>query len=379
MLELLYFCTYIMSIQALYLSYFRNIKHSIIHCNARNMLIYGANGTGKTNILEAISLLSPGRGLRSAKYDEICYAHLSEHSGQWQVAATIAEWKIEMGYNASSAKREIHLSGSKIGAAELAGLHKILWITPQMDRIFASSNSEKRKFFDRLVYATNNSHAQTLTRYEALLKERLAVLHHSHDTALLEILEKQITSLGKIICQNRLLLIEQLEEALKHLPPGLPKITLKIAGYIEDNLADTTDIEDVVRTKLKQNRKIDKLAGKTTFAPHRSEFDALLLSSNLSAKACSTGQQKIILVSILLALVILIRKDSLVPIIFLLDEIFVHLDAATREALSGWLVYASNELSVQNWITATDETAYDNFAEIDGQKANIKDLIQQNQ
>ncbi len=331
------------------------------------ILIHGDNGAGKTNILEAISYLSPGRGLRSAKYHDLCNLQNEITSPYWTLKAKTQELHISMAYSSQSKVREVLLNETKMNSLELGKLHNIVWITPQMDRLFASNATDRRKFLDRLAYAHDKNHAVHLKQYDRLLKERLShLMEHSYDEKLLQIFENQIAELAVKIFNTRHSFVQKLQKALSNIPTELPKIHLAL----ESMLSNQPNTHTFIATKLNQNRKLDKISEKTIFAPHRIEFNALI-NHNTPAKLCSTGQQKIILISIIMAHVSLLQQSSpSLPIILLLDEIFVHLDIKFRELVSSWLNTNSTQ-NIQSWITTTD---LESFSFIDTSNATIMDI-----
>ena len=356
-------------IHQLELTFYRNFTHLQLSDINKTVLIYGHNGAGKTNILEAISYLSPGRGIRSTTYQDLCNVNNNITSPYWNLKARCDSWNISMAYSTQTHAREILLNETKVNSLEIGNIHNIIWLTPQMDRLFANPATDRRRFLDRTIYAHDKQHALHLKQYERLLKERLHHLTNAHyDDKLLEILEQQIATLASNILHSRHSMVSRLQTAIAELPSTLPEITLTLDSEIMDKQDHTT----FILNKLRNNRKLDSIAGKTHFAPHRVEFNAFM-EDDTPAKLCSTGQQKIILITILMAHIELIRNSSpTLPIILLLDEIFVHLDEQFRQIVSNW-IYTASSHGIQSWVTATDAETFsfipsDNTTYIDATK-----------
>lgn len=349
---------------------YRNTKQLRLEDIPHKILIHGPNGAGKTNILEAVSYLIPGRGLRSAKYHDLCNLNHHITAPYWAIKAKCQDWAISMAYSSQNKQREVQINEAKVSALELGKLHNIVWVTPQMDRIFASNNTERRNFLDRLTYAHDKTHAINMKRYDNLLKERLVCLKQTYyDKNMVTIYEKQIAELASKIIQARQKLVGALQEQLINHHSALPEIHLTLESEVAKQ---NNQIEFIVEQLLK-NRSLDQAMDKTSFKPHRAEFNALITQNKTPAKLGSTGQQKIILIALIMAHTQRLKESApRVPIILLLDEIFVHLDSKFRSIVSGWIDSNARD-NIQSWVTSTD---LESFSSIDSDKTAIHDITQ---
>jgi DNA replication and repair protein RecF len=326
------------------------------------VILIGENGVGKTNLLEAISLFFPGRGIRSAKLDEIC-KYTTDH---WTVSALfqskIGFAEIRNNFNIHPKKRIIEFNGSKISNSELSKLSSMVWITPQMEGIFLDSPTIRRKFFDRIVYNFDHSHAANVHEYEHYIHERINFLRQDYpDESWLKIIEEKISKVSLAIAKNRISVLNQLQKAINNISNEFPKANLAIEGSIESKLElDDLEIISFIQSKLCSERLHDKLSGRTNFGVHRSDFIVIHNDKNILAKFCSTGEQKALLISLVLAqLNAGIVATGYKPIL-LMDEIFVHLDDRRKQYLIDFFL----NINLQVWITATDLNGIENFANV---------------
>jgi DNA replication and repair protein RecF len=329
-------------------------------------IVVGPNGTGKTNLLEAISLLSPGRGLRGARLDTLQRRAPREIAGGgafanslWAVSAEVAradgKWEIGTGFApgaSGAARRVLHLNGAPAHAAEIAGLVPMLWLTPAMDRLFQEGAGERRRFLDRLVFALDSAHARHVTRYERAMAERLKLLKDGvRDPAWLDGLEETMAAEGAAITAARQELVEGLnaELAQRGAEGAFPCAQLALN---DESPADA----DGLRRALAECRARDAEAGRTLTGPHLADLAVRHTAKRADARECSTGEQKALLISIVLANAWANKKrlDGMAPLL-LLDEIAAHLDAARRAALFEEIL----ALGAQAWLTGTDADLFD--------------------
>ena len=352
------------------LTNFRSYARAEVTIETLPVVLAGANGTGKTNLLEAISLLSPGRGLRGAKLAAIQRKAPADTASKkdaftdslWAVAATIARpdgtWEIGTGLlpnNANAApRRTLHLNGAPAVSADLAELIPMLWLTPAMDRLFLEGASERRRFLDRLVFALDPSHAKRAARYERAMHERLRLLREGlRDPVWLDGLEDSMATDGAALTAARALVIENLNAELetRGLEGAFPCAHLTLhegPGVAGDDPAR-------LRTALSDCRTRDAESGRTNAGPHLADLEVRHTVKRSDARDCSTGEQKALLISIVLANAWLQKKrhDGIAPLL-LLDEIAAHLDAHRRAALFEEIL----ALQCQAWLTGTDRSLF---------------------
>lgn len=336
------------------------------------VVLYGPNGAGKTNILEAISLLSPGRGLRGSRPIEIQNNSqmLSLTQGQpWTVFANIQTHygliPVGTGLDVAANKRVIHIKGLPARAqTELADYVSCVWLTPQMDRIFLDGAAERRRFLDRLIFAFDPGHAGRLTRYENAMRQRARLLQEGRiDTTWLKALEAQMAQAGVAVAAARVDFVERLQQACGRMPDApFPRAHLTVIGSIENLLARTPalETEHLFSFQLEESRARDAVTGGAATGPHKTDLRVLYAAKGQSADQCSTGEQKALLMGLILAHARLIGAERGAPPILLLDEVAAHLDENRRAALYEIL----SDLDAQVWLTGTDENL---FSSIKGQ------------
>jgi DNA replication and repair protein RecF len=340
-------------IKSLALHNYRNLQQYELTADVKPIIIIGANGSGKTNILEAISLIFPGRGLRHAKFEEICSYGQRYWKAKYHLEGKLGTTQIESNFLLDTNKRSILFNGGKIKGNELSKLTNIIWLTPQMDGIFLDSPKIRRKFLDRIVYSFEEDHAGKITKYEHYLQERAKILkEHFNDKLWLKITEERLASLALEIARARISILKSLQEVIDVLVNPFPKANLFLEGEIENHIIDKDDSEsiDFILKNFEEARERDQISGKSTFGVHKTEFVVNHAAKNLQAKFCSTGEQKALLIAIILAQINLIIKVSSIKPIILLDEVFVHLDDLRKN----YLIQFFKNIDAQVWITATD-------------------------
>jgi DNA replication and repair protein RecF len=345
-----------MSLTRLTLRDFRNHAATRLEgMRAFNVLV-GENGAGKTNVLEAISLLAPGRGLRRAQPAEMAGR---DGSGGFAVAAELEDGAVQVGTSTSADapnRRMVRINGAEGPAARLGEWLSITWLTPAMDRIFAESAGSRRRFLDRLVLACDPGHARNATRYETALRERNRLLGEQQepDPLWLDGIEAQMAESGAAMAAARAALVTHLGRVLETVPEQ---------PFARPSLVYASEVPldpDALRTMLRERRRRDRAAGRSLTGPHRDDLAVTLAAKNAPAADCSTGEQKAMLIAIVLAHAELTAGGR--PRLLLLDEIAAHLDPVRRAALFERLALSG----AQVWMTGTEMAP---FAEIAGDSA----------
>lgn len=353
------------------LTNFRSYPFLRLDCDARPVLITGPNGAGKTNILEALSFLSPGRGLRSAKMTDVMYEpeKASPHP-RWAVSIILKTpygpvdigTGIDYSKGDMNEKRILHIDHHPAKSQAALTEHlSLLWLTPQMDRIFSDGVTARRKFLDRLVYSFDFQHANRVMRYEHVMRERLRLLKQggANQKIWLDSLETTMAETGVAIAAARLQTIDTLKKAKDWSLGIFPRAELSIRGECEQDLqtCSALEAEENLKRSLRDSRLKDAESGRTHQGPHRSEMIAIYQDKNQLAEHCSTGEQKALLLSIIMAASRLqaLRGDQ-VPLL-LLDEVVAHLDQERRQALFKEII----NLKIQAWMTGTDSSLFEGF------------------
>lgn len=334
---------------------------------ARLIVLTGPNGAGKTNILEAISLLTPGKGLRHADSEEMTRrAAVGGAAEGWAVAAEIEKHdgtlsRLGCGYDPRTAKRRLRIDGKEARASSaFATYFAALWLTPQMDRLFVEGASGRRRFFDRMVVAYAPDHAARLTRYEKLQRERLALLQtRRHDDRWLSPVEQQMAGEAVAIAAARLFVCERLQQhtgALAAAQSLFPAPQVRIDGWAEDALQSrpALAVEESYADLLRVNRDDDAMRGRTGMGVHRSDMQVTYAAKNMPAALASTGEQKALLIALVLAHAQMMQAEKGFAPVLLLDEVAAHLDDARRAQLLSFLT----RLGGQIFFTGTDEAAF---------------------
>jgi len=353
----------------LLLTDFRGYGSARLEIDDRPVVLTGANGAGKTNLLEAISFLAPGRGLRRARLVEVDKSTpAAPASSPWAVAARIetghGEVQIGTGRDAASPsgeRRIVRIDGAKAKSqAELASLIAIGWLTPQMDRLFIEGSGGRRRFLDRLVLAFDPGHAARLGSYEQTMRERQRLLRDgSGDTGWLGVLEERMARDGIAIAAARRELTARLAADDAAAEP-FPRAALTLKGEVETWLGTMPALaaEEALRARFEATRRRDGDSGTTEAGPHRSDLAVRHLGTGMEAAQCSTGEQKALLIAIVLAHARLRARSTGAPPILLLDEVAAHLDGSRRAALFA----ALQTLGAQAWLTGTDAALFAGFA-----------------
>jgi len=335
-----------MALDRILLSDFRNHRQTGIEGTARFNLLVGENGAGKTNVLEAISLFAPGRGLRRAALAEM---PAQGGAGGFAISTDLLAGSepVRLGTGVSPerpGRRIVQVNQADAPALRLAEWLSVGWLTPAMDRLFAEGAGSRRRFLDRLVLAIEPTHARNAARLEGALRERNRLLAEpaEPDPAWLDAIEAQIAEAGALVAQSRARLIERLSEALAALPEApfaRPALAYEAGGPLD---------QAALARVLAETRRRDRAAQRTLTGPHRDELAVTMAGKGLPAAECSTGEQKAMLIAITLAHADLVGSER--PRLLLLDEVAAHLDPIRREALFDRLRAGG----AQVWLTGTE-------------------------
>ncbi|MBO6608596.1 DNA replication/repair protein RecF [Altererythrobacter sp.] len=341
-----------MALDRIALSHFRNHRQTELRGTAQLNLLWGENGAGKTNILEALSLLAPGRGLRRAPLGEMC-GPLGQ--GGFQIGASL----IEQGHESARigtyvdaerlGRRLVRVNGAETSAQSLSEWIAIGWLTPAMDGLFMDSAGARRRYMDRLALALRPDHARHVSRYETALRERNKLLEENREATWLDAIEAQVAEHGTMIGVNRAALVATLTDELTALPDApfaKPNLTY-LPGGPEDR--------EELRAELARTRGRDRAAGRTLTGPHRDELDVVMAGTGQAALSCSTGEQKAMLIALTLAHAVLAAEGR--PSVLLLDEVAAHLDPVRRTALFERLRLGR----AQVWLTGTEPSPFEDI------------------
>lgn len=366
-------------VKRLTLTDYRNYKNLRINSEISPIIITGENGSGKTNILEAISFLTPGRGLRSAKLSDIKRIRPADEAidintgNEWSVAADILknDEEITIGTAVQSLVREdgdddfhkfdrriVKINQQKVTQqSELGKYISAIWVTPQMDRLFLGGPQPRRSFLDRLVYAFDLEHAKRTANFEHLYRQWFQLIKSGNkDTRWLQSIEADMATLGVAIAAARREQTARLNTFISAEPDDIfPDVRLELDGTIEKML-DTQSalkVEDFYAANLARQRN-NVLYNDSVDGVNRTDFKVFFKKKNMPAELCSTGEQKALLISIILAQTkCQILNKGFTPVL-LLDEVATHLDDKKRDAL----LQKISDLQLQAWITSTEENNF---------------------
>lgn len=329
-------------VSRLTLTDFRSYASATIEPGPGFVLLYGENGAGKTNLLEAVSMLTPGRGLRGTALSEMARRG---GGGAWAVAAKLGDIDIGTGTRKGAPeRRQVRVNGAPASVNSLSEWLSVLWLTPAMDRLFTGSAGDRRRFLDRLVLALEPSHAHHSARYDAAMRARNKLLaDEGWDETWLSSLELAMAEHGSAIAEARARTIEALGERLAAAPAGeFARAEIRLEGW------ETRDLAPLLRA----GRARDAAAGRTIEGPHRQDLAVIHRVKKMPAAQSSTGEQKALLLGLVLAHADLVADRRGQPIL-LLDEVAAHLDPVRRAALFGRL-----EGRGQVWMTATEAALF---------------------
>lgn len=319
-------------LSSLTLSHFRSHRRASFEFDGRPVAIYGPNGAGKTNILEAVSILSPGRGLRRASSDDM--TRRPEAVG-WKVTADLTSLggahEIEA-WSSGGAARQTRIDGKAAAQVALGRIARVLWLIPAMDRLWIEGADGRRRFLDRATLSFEPSHADAVLTYEKAMRERNRLLKDMvRDAHWYAALERQMADAGAQIHRNRsdaLLLLANAQTAAE---TAFPSALLDLTHA--DPACDAPGDAEALLAAFASSRSRDMSAGRTLIGPHRADLGAIYTAKDVAAKDCSTGEQKALLISLILANARALADDFGAPPILLLDEVAAHLDSTRRAAL----------------------------------------------
>jgi DNA replication and repair protein RecF len=356
------------AIRRLTLTNFRSYHAAEIEVESRLIVLTGPNGAGKTNLIEAISLLAPGRGLRRATLEEVAF---TEGNGGWAVAAEVEGMlglatlgtgiEPASGDEAASA-RQCRIDREPVGSAAAFADHlRVVWLTPAMDQLFNGPASERRRFLDRLVLAVDAEHSGRVNALERALRSRNRLLEDPRpDPHWLDAIEHETAELAVAVAAGRAETVRRLQGALAaRQGEAFPSADIALDGWMERLVADhpAVDVEDRYRVVLRDNRGRDAAAGRTLDGPHLTDLAVTYAPKGIPASDASTGEQKALLIGLVLVHAGLVADMTGFAPLILLDEVVAHLDPARRAALYDTLT----RLDAQVWMTGADPAA---FAEI---------------
>lgn len=357
-------------VQTLMLENYRSYASLTLPCTAASVVITGPNGAGKTNILEALSLFNPGRGLRRAKLPHL--VRVPSSTPNWAVSITVGDgsgsYPIGTGVqvtpeefsslaDGSDPRRIVTINHAPAPQSKLPEWISVVWQTPQMDTLFIDGPSARRKFLDRLVAGIFPDHTQHLNRFEHVVSERSKVLAQSrHETAWLDVLEQKIAESALAIDSLRRLFLAEIAPFTQQRLTVFPTVTVETQGTLEGWIASLSslEVEDRLRQHLRDARSKDALYGGASLGPHKTNVRFLYNNTSREAEQCSTGEQKALLLGMTFALCRLHQKIFQRSPILLLDEVVAHLDARRRQDLFKEI----EVLGVQSWLTGTDQNVF---------------------
>ena len=357
---------------------FRCYRQAGLAADETPVVLIGPNGAGKTNLLEAISLLAPGRGLRRARLSELQRRRAGIGDGDEGAGSNEAGWSISARVNTAegpmtigtgqdpeapaSERRLIRIDGETARTQTALGERlAVLWLTPQQDRLFIDSRSQRLRFFDRLVYGFDGAHAGRLAQHEKAVRERNRLLETRGDDRWLTAVEEQIAERAIAIAAARQELAMRLDSAASSGVGPFPAPSISVIGMPEELLRDRPALaaEDRIREALRNARPRDRAAGTASIGAHRSDFHVRHRARDVAAEECSTGEQKALLLTLVLAHARLVSAAREMVPLLLLDEVAAHLDEARRAALYDEIT----GLGTQAWLTGTDRHL---FQQLDG-------------
>ncbi|HEY7899561.1 MAG TPA: DNA replication/repair protein RecF [Caulobacteraceae bacterium] len=344
------------------LSDFRSYRQASLTPGGRSCFLFGPNGAGKTNLLEAISLFSPGRGLRAASATEVGRRVAEDAEGAaWAVVLDVCALgepvRLGVGIDRPGASRRLaRRDGESIAVSGLSEYVRPLWLTPAHDRLFLGPAADRRRFLDRLVFAASPGHAASVASYEHAVRERLRLLTSgAAEPAWLDALEARAAAAGAAMIVARTLAAAALvEEIAARADAPFPAAGLSLSGeWVGD---DEAALEPRLTQAMAESRRRDAAAGRTLTGPHRTDLAVVMGPGGRPAGDCSTGEQKAMILNLVLAQAARLSraKDAPNPIL-LLDEVAAHLDAARRAALFDEL----EALGLQAFLTGTDEALFE--------------------
>ena len=357
-------------IRRLTLTQFRNYRAASVATRGDVVVLVGPNGAGKTNAIEAISFLSPGRGLRRATLDDVAD---NQGDGSWAVSAevegalglaTLGTGIDAPGSDAPATSRRCRIDREPVTSATAFGDHlRMVWLTPAMDGLFLGAASERRRFFDRLVLAIDSEHTGRVSALDRSLRSRNRLLEvRNYDDHWCDAIERETAELAVAVAATRGQTAVKLAAMLRAHgeASAFPSAQITLDGWMENALLTepATSVEDRYREMLRDSRARDAAAGRTLDGPHLTDLQVIYAPKNVAARDASTGEQKALLIGLVLAHASLVAEMTGITPLLLLDEVVAHLDPARRRALFDELA----KLGAQVWMTGADPAAFTDIA-----------------
>jgi len=350
-------------ISRLRLNQYRNYAAAGLDLDGRHVVLTGPNGAGKTNLLEALSLFSPGRGLRRASFANLSQAG---SSSPWAVAITLEtpDGPVDIGTGSAETEsgRRVRINGANAKSIEAMSAYiRLLWLTPDMDGLFRGGASDRRRFLDRLVMTLVPDHVSAVGNYEKSMRQRNKLLEGQADTGWLDAIEAQMAEHAAALYFAR-------ADSLGHLQrlatapidtDAFPAARLTLTPLFEDahEPVSSSALENQLIDLWRDLRRLDRAAGRTTVGPHRVDLEVTHAQKNMPASLCSTGEQKALLIGLVLAHAGLVSAMAGITPLMLLDEVAAHLDPERRKALFD----ALDRLGAQCWMTGTDAVLFESM------------------
>ncbi len=353
-------------IHRLTLTHFRNYRAAGLETRGNVVVLVGPNGAGKTNCLEAISFLSPGRGLRRATLEDVAD---NQGDGSWAVSAevegalglaTLGTGIDAAGSDGPATSRRCRIDREPVNSATAFGDHlRMVWLTPSMDGLFLGAASERRRFFDRLVLAIDSEHSSRVSALDRSLRSRNRLLEvRNYDDHWCDAIERETAELAVAVAAMRGQTATKLATMLRSRgeASAFPSARIMLDGWMENALdaEPATSVEDRYRQILRDNRARDAAAGRTLDGPHLTDLQVIYAPKNVPARDASTGEQKALLIGLVLAHANLVAEMTGITPLLLLDEVVAHLDPGRRAALFIELA----RLGAQVWMTGADPAAF---------------------
>ncbi|MGY3497540.1 DNA replication/repair protein RecF [Bradyrhizobium sp. USDA 4502] len=352
-------------IHRLSLTHFRNYRTATLQVAGDMVVLVGPNGAGKTNCMEAVSFLSPGRGLRRATLEDIAD---NQGDGSWAVSAEVEGalglatlgTGIDPPTGDAGNTRRCRIDREPVGSATAFGDHlRIVWLTPAMDGLFMGAASERRRFFDRLVLAIDSEHSSRVSALERSLRSRNRLLEvRSYDDHWCDAIERETAELAVAVAASRGQTAAKLAVMLRErgAASAFPSAEIMLDGWMENALLQepATAVEDRYREILRASRPRDAAAGRTLDGPHLTDLQVIYAPKSMPARDASTGEQKALLIGLVLAHATMVAEMTGIVPLLLLDEVVAHLDPNRRKALFDELA----KLGAQVWMTGADPAAF---------------------
>nr|WP_276515138.1 DNA replication/repair protein RecF [Pseudemcibacter aquimaris] len=358
----------VLYVDRIMLTNFRSYESMTLDAGSNSVVLTGANGAGKTNLLEAISFLSPGRGLRRAKLSDVSRINANSSwavagrvmtpNGERQMGSGLVP-RADLSSETANDRRIGRLDGETLSSPAAFGeILQVAWLTPQMDRLFIDGVSSRRRFLDRMVAAYHPSHTREVSAYERVMRERAKLLSEGGaDPVWIGSLESRMAEHGVAVAAARLDALEKLSSAIAESQSAFPSAVLALGGLLEEGLLSkpALEVEAEFCEKLVASRHIDARSGRTSVGPHKTDLLVRHKEKNMPAELCSTGEQKALLIGITLASARLTATQFGAPPVLLLDEVAAHLDEKRR----GFLFEELGDIGSQVWLTGTDRSLFD--------------------